>query len=173
MSRPSTRKNQPESIDNHEGHLPDQQMMRKRCAYCAMEGKENRTFVICLVCNILLCLVKERNCSQKHHIQVYIYIYIYIYTLYIFTKMLWFFVWFLYISTASLSWYIYNFLHICPNVVICPNIVKEMQLELVKIIPTNQLMLYLICHFSQQIHNERGKTTFSTQKDTSVPQNSC
>ena len=33
-----------------------------------MEGKENRTFVICLACNIPLCLVKERNCFQKHHI---------------------------------------------------------------------------------------------------------
>ena len=65
MSRPSKRKNQPESIDNHGGHLPDYQTMRKRCA----EGKENRTFVICLTCNIPLCLVKERNCFQKHHIQ--------------------------------------------------------------------------------------------------------
>ena len=68
MSRPSKRKNQPESIDNHGGHLPDYQTMRKRCLYCAMEGKENRTFVICLACNIPLCLVKERNCFQKHHI---------------------------------------------------------------------------------------------------------
>ena len=68
MSRPSKRKNQPESIDNHGGHLPDYQTMRKRCVYCAMEGKENRTFVICLACNIPLCLVKERNCFQKHHI---------------------------------------------------------------------------------------------------------
>ena len=68
MLRPSKRKNQPESIDNHGGHLPDYQTMRKRCAYCAMEGKENRTFVICLACNIPLCLVKERNCFQKYHI---------------------------------------------------------------------------------------------------------
>ena len=68
MSRPSKRKNQPESIDNHGGHLPDYQTMRKRCLYCAMEGKENRTFVICLACNIPLCLVKERNCFQEHHI---------------------------------------------------------------------------------------------------------
>ena len=68
MSRPSKRKNQPELIDNHGGHLPDYQTMQKRCANCAMEGKENRTFVICLACNIPLCLVKERNCFQKHHI---------------------------------------------------------------------------------------------------------
>ena len=40
MSRPCKRKNQPESIDNHGRHLPDYQTMRKRCAYCAMEGKK-------------------------------------------------------------------------------------------------------------------------------------
>ena len=68
MSRPSKRKNQPESIDNHGVYLPDYQTMQKRCAYRAIEGKENRTFVICLACNIPLCLVKERNCFQKHHI---------------------------------------------------------------------------------------------------------
>ena len=68
MSRSSKRKNQPESIDNHGEHLPDYQMMQKRCAYYAMEAKENRTFVICLTRNIPLCLVKERSCFQKHHI---------------------------------------------------------------------------------------------------------
>ena len=68
MLRPSKRKNQPETIDNHGGHLPDYQTMQKRYAYCAMEGKENRTFIICFACNIPLCLVKERNCFQKHHI---------------------------------------------------------------------------------------------------------
>ena len=68
MSRPSKRKNQPESIDNHGGHLPDYQTMRKRCGSCAMEAEENRTFVICLACSIPLCLVKERNCFQKDHI---------------------------------------------------------------------------------------------------------
>ena len=68
MPRLSKRKNQPESIDNHGEQLPDYQTLRKRCAYCAMKGKENRTFVICLACNIPLCLVKERNCFQKHHI---------------------------------------------------------------------------------------------------------
>ena len=68
MSRPS-----PESIDNHGGHLPDYQTMRKRYAYCTTEGKENGTFVICLACNILVTyLVKEINCFQKHHIQDFI-----------------------------------------------------------------------------------------------------
>ena len=90
MSRPSKRKNQPESIDNHGGHLPDYQTMRKRRA----EGKENRTFVICLA----LWLVKERNFPKASHLGVHI-----MYTVYIFAKTLWFFVWFLYICTASLS----------------------------------------------------------------------
>ena len=72
MSRPSKRKNQPELINSHGGHLPDYQTTRRRCVYCEMEGKENRTFVICLTCTIPLCLVKEKNCFQKHHIQEYI-----------------------------------------------------------------------------------------------------
>ena len=68
MSRQSKRKNQPESIDNYRGHLPDYQTMQKLCVYCAMEGKENRTFVIYLACNITLCLVKDRNCIEKKSI---------------------------------------------------------------------------------------------------------
>ena len=68
MSRPSKRKNQSELIENHGRHLPDYQKMGKQCTYCSMEGKENRSFVICLACIIPLCLVKERNCFQKHHI---------------------------------------------------------------------------------------------------------
>ena len=67
MSRPCQSRNQLEPIENHGGHLPNYQTMLKRCAYCGMEGKENRTFFICLSCNIPLCLVKERNCFQKHH----------------------------------------------------------------------------------------------------------
>ena len=63
VPRLSKRKNQPESIDNHGGHLPDYQTLRKRCAYCAMKGKSAM-----MACNIPLCLVKERNCFQKHHI---------------------------------------------------------------------------------------------------------
>ena len=62
-----------------------------------------------------------------------------IYTLYIFVKTLGFFVWLLYISTASLSFYIYNFLHIYIYIyiyiyiaifsILCfklPDVVKEM-----------------------------------------------
>ena len=35
----SKRKNQPESIDNHGGHLPDYQTTRKRCAYCVKKWR--------------------------------------------------------------------------------------------------------------------------------------
>ena len=68
ISTLSKRKNQPGSADNHGWHLPYYQTMRKRCVYCAVEGKESRIFVICLGCNIPLCLLKKRNCFQKHHI---------------------------------------------------------------------------------------------------------
>ena len=68
MLKPSKRKKQPELIDNHGGYLPNLQAIQKRCMYCAMEGKENRTFIICLACNIPLCLVKKKNCFQKYHI---------------------------------------------------------------------------------------------------------
>ena len=48
MSRSSKRKKQPKSIDNHGGHLSDYQTMRKRCMYCAMEGKKKlEVHIIC------------------------------------------------------------------------------------------------------------------------------
>ena len=53
-----------------------------------------------------------------------------------------------------------------------PKVVKEMELEVIKIIPKNQLMLSLIFHFNQKIRNKREKTTFPTQRDTSAPQHS-
>ena len=68
IMRSSKTKNKPDPIHNHAGHSPDYQTMRKRGVHSAMEGKEKRTFVICLAFNILLCLVKERNCFQKYHI---------------------------------------------------------------------------------------------------------
>ena len=54
ISRPSKKKNQPESIDNHGGRFLDHQTMLKRGAYSAMTIKENRTFVIGSTCNIPL-----------------------------------------------------------------------------------------------------------------------
>ena len=65
LSRPRKRKSTSVASNAHGGHLPEFQSMRKRCAYCAKEGKENRTFVVCLVCDIPLCLVKDRNCFFK------------------------------------------------------------------------------------------------------------
>ena len=65
MPRPSKRKNQPQSIENLGGHLPDYKTMRKRCAYSTMKDKENRAFVIYLACNIPLCLVKEKTVSKS------------------------------------------------------------------------------------------------------------
>ena len=101
MSRPSKRKNQPESIDNHVGHLSDYQMMRKQCADCAMEGKKNRTFFICFCLYRFIMLSKvKRLLSKASQLGVHI-----TYTLYNFAKMLWFFVWFLSISTVSLSFF--------------------------------------------------------------------
>ena len=46
-----------------------------------------------------------------------------------------------------------------------PKVVKEMYvrdflLEVIKIIPINQLMLCLICHFNYKIRNEREKPPF-------------
>ena len=67
MSRPSKRKNQPESIDNH-GLI------------AIMLSKGKKLF------------------PKASHLRVHI-----IYTFNIFAKTPWFFVWFLYISTASLS----------------------------------------------------------------------
>ena len=131
--------------------------MRKRCAYCAMESKENRTFVICLACNIPLCLVKERNLFPKaSHLGVHI-----IYTLYIFAKTLCFakksfclvFIYF----HSLFEFFIYYFLHIysyfqyfvfwtsksCQR-----NPKSNFPLEVMKTIPTDQLLLCLIRHFN-------------------------
>ena len=62
-----------------------------------------------------------------------------IYTLYIFAKTLWFFVWFLYISTASLSFFIYIifYIYIVIFSILCferPKVVKQMSflLEVIK-----------------------------------------
>ena len=185
MSTQSKRKNQPESIDNHEGHLPDYETMRKRCAYCALGGgKENRTFAVCLSSNIPLCLVKERIyfpiclvkeriCLQKHHIQEYIQ-----YMLYIFLLNLCGFFCLVFIYLSSLfEFFVYIIFYI--YIVIFsilrferPKICQREVIfywEVIRTIPSNQLMLWLICHFSQTIRNESEEITFSNQRETSVP----
>ena len=67
LSRPSKRKSTSVASSDHGGHLPEFQPTRKRCTCCLKERKENRTFVVCLACDIPLCLVKDRNYFSKHH----------------------------------------------------------------------------------------------------------
>ena len=67
LSRQGRRKSTSVASNDHGGHLPEFPPTQKRCTYCSKEGKENRTFVICLACDIPLCLVKDRNCFSKHH----------------------------------------------------------------------------------------------------------
>ena len=103
MLRPSRGKNQPESIDNHEGRLLDYQMMRRRCAYCAMERKKKEhSSSVWLLNSITLSKGKTQNSKVKVSKSITFRRTYNIY-FYIFAKTLWFFVWFLYVSTASLS----------------------------------------------------------------------
>ena len=67
LSRPSKRKSTSVASSDRGGHLPEFQPTRKRCTCRLKERKENRTFVVCLACDIPLCLVKDRNCFSKHH----------------------------------------------------------------------------------------------------------
>ena len=70
MSRPSKRKNQPESTDNHGGYLPDYQTMQKKNARNVQwrAKKIGYSSSVCLFLPYIpLCLVRERNCFQKHH----------------------------------------------------------------------------------------------------------
>ena len=67
LSRPSKRKSTSVASNDYGGHLPEFQPTRKRCTFCSKEGRENRTFVVCLACDIPLSLVKDRNCFSKHH----------------------------------------------------------------------------------------------------------
>ena len=48
-------------------HLPLFLETRRRCVVCSEEGKENRTFTACSLCNLALCIQKDRNCFLKYH----------------------------------------------------------------------------------------------------------
>ena len=50
-------------------HLPDYSISWSwaRCALCAKQKIENRTYVCCVSCNRSLCLQKERNCFKNFH----------------------------------------------------------------------------------------------------------
>ena len=43
-------------------HLPIFLETRRRCTVCSQAGKENRIFVTCSLCDVALCLQKERSC---------------------------------------------------------------------------------------------------------------
>ena len=43
-------------------HLPIFLETRRRCTVCSQAGNENRTYVTFSLCNIALCLQKEKNC---------------------------------------------------------------------------------------------------------------
>ena len=67
LSRPSKRKITSVASNDHGDHLPELQPTQKRCTYFLKEGKENRTLIGCLACDISLCLVNDRRCFSKHH----------------------------------------------------------------------------------------------------------
>ena len=47
-------------------HLPIFVETRRRCTVYSQAGKENRTFVTCSLCDVALCLQKERNCFLQY-----------------------------------------------------------------------------------------------------------
>ena len=48
-------------------HLPIFLETRWRCIVCSQAGKGNRTFVTSSLCDVALCLQKERNCFLQYH----------------------------------------------------------------------------------------------------------
>ena len=40
---------------------------RRRCTVFSQAGKKNRTFAMCSLCVVALCLQKERNCFLQYH----------------------------------------------------------------------------------------------------------
>ena len=50
-------------------HLPIFLEVTRRCTVCCQAGKESRTFVTCSLCDIALCLQKERNYFLQYHSQ--------------------------------------------------------------------------------------------------------
>ena len=48
-------------------HLPIFLKATRRCTVCSQAGKESRTFVTCSLCDVALCLQKERNCFLQYH----------------------------------------------------------------------------------------------------------
>ena len=65
LSRPSKRSRGP-SFDIVD-HLLDFAPSRVRCAFSSSKNVKSRTYVLCITCNIALCLQKDRNCFQQYH----------------------------------------------------------------------------------------------------------
>lgn len=73
----STKKS-PAEIKKHKPFVPDSLRLeksahqpkistRRRCAKCSTREKEVRTEWMCAVCNVPLCITKNRNCFADHH----------------------------------------------------------------------------------------------------------
>ena len=48
-------------------HLPIFLEKRRRCPICSEDGKESRTISACSMCNVALCIQKDRNCFTDFH----------------------------------------------------------------------------------------------------------
>ena len=66
-NRPTKRRLTQVVTNESQSHFSEYQQTCQRCAYCSIGGIENRTFVMCIICDIPLCLQKEGNCFLLHH----------------------------------------------------------------------------------------------------------
>ena len=66
-SRPTKRRLTQVVTNESQSYFSEYQQTRQRGAYCSIGGIENRTFVMCIICDIPLCLQKEGNCFLLHH----------------------------------------------------------------------------------------------------------
>ena len=66
-SRPTKRRFAQVVTNESQSHFLEYQQTRRSCAYCSIGGIENHTFAMCVICDIPLCLQKERNCFLLYH----------------------------------------------------------------------------------------------------------
>ncbi|CAI6357631.1 unnamed protein product [Macrosiphum euphorbiae] len=57
----------PESLRLEKSAHQPKISIRRRCAKCSTREKEVRTEWMCAVCNVSLCITKNRNCFADHH----------------------------------------------------------------------------------------------------------
>lgn len=60
----------PEIRTSESAHQPTRDT-RRRCALCSTSKKQIRTDWVCSVCNVPLCLGKNKTCFQNYHLQNY------------------------------------------------------------------------------------------------------